>query len=705
MAIDLLLTPEPPVTPRKLARTVISIRIVVTSVALTITTSAMLGVGAVAERNARRALTAEVQARLLLEGRNLARSAAPVLLGEFPELTLHPLVKELAVEHGEIALAVVVDHRGLIQGHPDARELGHPFAPPPGLKSLAPQTPLHDEETLASNDNVMLVSVPIVQTRGRELGTVWVGVYRSYVDGLLEHARQQVILILSIALALGMLATFAIMTWLLRPVDALREGLERIGRGDLETPLAVRDHTELGMLAAAVNTMAGELKEAQTAMVEKERLAHELDLARDIQRSILPTQEIRINDYLVDGTQEPAQEVGGDYYDFFPLEGGKVGVAIADVSGKGLAGCVVMSMLSALLRAFKDTHTSPSMLLSELDMKLTTTLRPGTFVTMFYGVLDPSRSTLTYASAAHCPTLVYRSSTGTIEVERSTGIPLGAIRGGKIRATLQDHVVTIAPGDMVLQYTDGVNETFDPARQHQYGFERLQALVASKAGEGWHSVLLGLRQELSSFRGRTAREDDETLLVIARDGKVAAGTGSHGPAEVKAHPAPRQSKPLEMPATSEGCLALPANLEELPRIRDWLFSCPGIDRLDESEFEVLTSALYEACANIVEHGYNCDRSRLIHLSKLPDGDGPRDGGSNHLEFLIRDQGRAFSADNWMQSDFTSSDVRRRGRGFGLDIIHRAMVHVEYRPSTSDGNLTLLVFDPAKHAKERKLRYA
>ena len=704
MALDMLMTTEPPSTPQKLVRTVISIRIVVTSVALAITTGAMLGVGAVAERNARRALTAEVEARLLLEARNMARSASPVLLAEFPELTLHPLVKELVDEHSEIALAVVVDHRGQIQGHPDARELGRSFAPPPGLKSLNPQTPLHDEETLASNDNLMLVSVPIVQSRGRELGTVWIGVYRSYVDGLLANARQQVILILSIALALGMLATFAIMTWLLRPVDALREGLERIGRGDLETPLAVRDHTELGMLAAAVNTMAGELKEAQTAMVEKERLAHELELAREIQRAILPTQEIRIGDYLVDGTQEPAQEVGGDYYDFFPLEGGKVGVAIADVSGKGLAGCVVMSMLSALLRAFKDTHTSPSVLLSELDTKLATTLRPGTFVTMFYGVLDPGRSTLTYASAAHCPTLVYRNSTKTIEVERSTGIPLGAIRGGKIRSTLQDHVVTIGPGDMVLQYTDGVNETFDPARQHQYGFERLQALVAATAGQGWQSVLQGLQQELSSFRGRTAREDDETLLVIARN-VTAADAVTPPPAEMKTHIKLQESNPLEMPAAREGSLALPASLEELPRIREWLLSRPGIDRLDEGEFEVLNSALYEACANIVEHGYNCDHTRSIQLTKLPDSDGSRDGGSNHLEFLIRDQGRAFSADNWVKSDFTSPNVRRRGRGFGLDIIHRAMVHVEYRPSTSEGNLTLLVFDPAKHAKERKLRYA
>src|SRR6185436_15389628 len=199
---------------------------------------------------------------------------------------------------------------------------------------------------------------------------------------------------------------------------------------------------------------------------------------------------------------------------------------------------------------------SPSVLLTELDTKLNTTLRPGTFVTMFYGVLDPGQNTLTYASGVHFPTLVYRSSTGTIEVERSTGIPLGAIRGGKIRATLQDHVVTIGPGDMVLQYTDGVNETFDPARQHQYGFERLEALVAARAGDGWHSVLLGLRQELSSFRGRTAREDDETLLVIARDGVQAAGIAPQSATLVNAPTAPRQTKALEMPAQIEGALAL-----------------------------------------------------------------------------------------------------------------------------------------------------
>jgi anti-sigma regulatory factor (Ser/Thr protein kinase) len=133
-----------------------------------------------------------------------------------------------------------------------------------------------------------------------------------------------------------------------------------------------------------------------------------------------------------------------------------------------------------------------------------------------------------------------------------------------------------------------------------------------------------------------------------------------------------------------------------------------VQALDSSEFTVLMSALYEACANIVEHGYRGDAGSRIQLGFVPPLEEAARNGDNlqsHMEFVIRDQGRPFSADNWMGSDFSDPQVRRRGRGFGLDIIHRAMVHVEYRPATPEGNITLLVFDPAKHAKERKLRYA
>src|SRR5205814_8410912 len=197
----------------------------------------------------------------------------------------------------------------------------------------------------------------------------------------------------------------------------------RIGRGDLGTPVRLRDRTELGMLADAVNHMAARLRHAQVELVERERLAHELELARQIQSSLLPSRRRVAGPFVIQGSNRAAQEVGGDYFDFFELPDGQIGLAIADVSGKGLAGCMVMSMLSALLRAYRETEASPAALLATLDERLGETLQPGTFVTMFYGVLDPQRGRLVYASAGHSPLLVYRHDGARAETIRTRGIP------------------------------------------------------------------------------------------------------------------------------------------------------------------------------------------------------------------------------------------------------------------------------------------
>jgi serine phosphatase RsbU (regulator of sigma subunit)/anti-sigma regulatory factor (Ser/Thr protein kinase) len=674
-------------------RGTVGIRWIVTVAALAITTGAAVVVGTMDERSARRALTAEVEARLLLEARNLAQAAAPTLLSEFPELTLHPLIRGIQDEQDELALLVVTDHEGRIQGHTDSRQLGTPFMPPFGLAAEPTAHPLETAEQLLGNRELLVVISPIRQGQGRTLGQVVVGLRREYVDDLIARARRQTLAVVGGTLLLATAVTFALMTWLLRSVNTLRAGLERIGRGKLDTVLDVRDRTELGMLARTVNAMTSELREAQHMMVEKERLAHELDLARQIQHSLLPAAPIREGAFRVEGTQHPAAEVGGDYYDYFHLADGRIGLAIADVSGKGLAGCMITSMLSALLRAYKDDHASPSGLLGALDEKLSFSLAPGTFVTMFYGILDPRTGALTYASAAHCPTLVFRKRTRQVDLELPTGIPLGAIRGGAIRGTLKDVTVQLEPGDMVVQYTDGVNEAFDPSRKEQFGFDRLREILAASGAEGWSALQHKLDHALTAWRRESIREDDETLLVVTR----AVNGDAVSSYESEAAPAPKE------PVLAE--LELCARLEELRGIRPWLLGSDGLASLEPEAFEILHSALYETCANIVEHGYGNAGEHRIRLERLPSREGPPGAGSPPTErFLVHDHGEPFRADNWEKSDFADRSVRRQGRGFGLDIIHQAMVRVEYRPSALEGNVTALEFNPSKLPGERR-RYA
>src|SRR6185436_3897189 len=120
----------------------------------------------------------------------------------------------------------------------------------------------------------------------------------------------------------------------------------------------------------------------------------------------------RIGNVFVCGDQKSATEVGGDYYDILSLPDGRVAIAIADVAGKGLGGCLVMAMLSAVLRALRSAETSPSELLARIDAQFAESLRPGMFVTMFYGILDPRTGRMVWASAGHNPMLVYRAATG-----------------------------------------------------------------------------------------------------------------------------------------------------------------------------------------------------------------------------------------------------------------------------------------------------
>src|SRR5262249_38128343 len=152
-------------------------------------------------------------------------------------------------------------------------------------------------------------------------------------------------------------------------------------RGDLDHPIRLGGHSELGLLADAVDDMAVALQKAQAEMLERERLSREVELAREIQRSLLPPHPVTAGAFDVRGDQRAAAEVGGDYWDVLPLPDGRVGIAIADVAGKGLGGCLVMSMLSALLRALRRSYTTPAAMLVALDAELSQTLRPGVFVT------------------------------------------------------------------------------------------------------------------------------------------------------------------------------------------------------------------------------------------------------------------------------------------------------------------------------------
>jgi serine phosphatase RsbU (regulator of sigma subunit)/anti-sigma regulatory factor (Ser/Thr protein kinase) len=659
-----------------------SIRWIVTGAMVLLATGSVIAVGAVAERNARRVLEAEIKAQLLLQARNLAMVGSGALLSSVPEWTLLPLIKELREREAHLAFVVVADRAGVIQAEADVRRLGTRFAPPAGLGLEPGARASIAGEMLQGNRDLLVASAPIVHADGRRLGTSWVALRRVAIQSRLDQARRQQMVVLCLLLLVGTGTALLLSSLLLRPIGALRTGLERIARGDLETRIELQDRTELGALAGVVNRMASELKSAQVELIERERIAHEVQLARRLQRSLLPAAGRVAGPFRIEGMQRAAAEVGGDYFQTLDLPRGRIGLVVADVCGKGLAGSLVTAMLHASLRPLAALHDSPAQLLAALDRQIATMLERGNFVTMFYGILDPERGEVTFASAGHNPVLVVRSG-GRAEWIQSRGSPLAAVRVPGREARYEEVTIRLAPGEVLVQYTDGVHEAFGPDGESGFGLERVAEAAARAAGAGCMAVLAALSEAVCAWRAGAPQHDDETLLVVSRElDRAPDGSGFTPEMDGLAALAQAQARGQR--------LTLPASLRALVRIEDWLATLPELSQLEGRAATLLRLALHEACANVVEHAYGKDGSRTFDLWWLP----ASESGALEGLFLLRDRGAAFRYQSDERPRLEDPALRRRGRGLGLEILRRVMRSVAYHPGTPEGNLTSLSFAAA-----------
>ncbi len=531
---------------------------------------------------------------------------------------------------------------------------------------------------------------------------------------------------------------------LLGPVSVLQSQLESYGLGaapkrDRSDVLATTDT----IAATATQGIQGTQNTQNTQNIQntqntlsatehsdRQARDHEMSLARQIQQSLLPAEDFKTGNFVCSGAYGAAAAVGGDYYDIFPLPRDRVGIVIADVAGKGLGGCMFTAMLAVLLRVIRDHHNSPAALLIDLENCLVDSLRPGTFVTVFYGILEPSTGRLTYASAAHCPLLLYRASNQSIEWRRTAGIPLGAISEGALARSLEDYIVDLRPGDLALQFTDGLNEAWNADRGEQYGYERIAAAVVAAAPRGYQAVLDALCDGARKWASPQQLEDDLTLLTIAQTGTpTATGPAPNPVASSAPHPAPHPApqatnavrarwftpeEQLNDMLSDVPRLTLRADLAELVRLRPWVETCPGIQTLSSEQKMTIESGLFEVCSNIVEHGYDFAPDQEIDLWWVSTtGDDPTDPadatGSPITKaatgvgyFVICDQGRAYDPGSWQAPDLSDPADRRRPRGLGLQIIHSTAKKVVLVANTPAGNLTMLHFDPPHRVGKDKV---
>jgi serine phosphatase RsbU (regulator of sigma subunit) len=244
--------------------------------------------------------------------------------------------------------------------------------------------------------------------------------------------------------------------------------------------------------------------------IERERIEQELKVARSIQQASLPEEVPSLEGWQITPFYQPAREVGGDFYDFFELEDGRVGVVVGDATGKGIPAALVAEATSNMLRAVAQAFgsVSPGEVLARVNETLLARIPPNMFVTSFYAILDPEKCTLSYANAGH--NLPYLWHGGNAQELRARGMPLGLMAG----MGYEEKETILEAGDGAVLYSDGLVEAHDP-KGEMFGFPRVRAHVAERGEE--RSLGDFLMEELYSFVGEGwEQEDDITLLTLRR---------------------------------------------------------------------------------------------------------------------------------------------------------------------------------------------
>jgi serine phosphatase RsbU (regulator of sigma subunit)/predicted ester cyclase len=255
------------------------------------------------------------------------------------------------------------------------------------------------------------------------------------------------------------------------------------------------------------SNLRGQLLEQER--IERARIEQELQVARRIQRASLPKEVPELEGWEIHPIYRPAREVGGDFYDFFELQDGHLGIVVGDATGHGVPAALVMASARSMLRAVARASASPGDALRRVNDTLATDIPPNMFVTCFYAILDPDRGSLTYANAGHDLPYLHRGD-GEAEELRATGMPLGLMPG----MGYEEKQTILEAGEGALLYSDGLAEAHDPEGE-MFGFPRLRELVAEHGEEG--SLEEALLEELYSFVGEGwEQEDDITLLTLRR---------------------------------------------------------------------------------------------------------------------------------------------------------------------------------------------
>jgi phosphoserine phosphatase RsbU/P len=283
-----------------------------------------------------------------------------------------------------------------------------------------------------------------------------------------------------------------------------KKGEQEFSSGELSMLESLSEQASFSIYSSRLNNLVR----------EKQRIDRDLEIAHDIQRLLLPDSFPNIAAADVCAMNLPAQEVGGDYYDFIQVDPDHWGFVIADVSGKGVAGALMMTICRSAIRTKAIDNLSPAQVLRDVNRIIFPDIKDDLFITITYGILNSATREFIFARAGHEPVLVCRAETGQIEAVTGKGMAIGIDSGQVFDSLIEDVSLTLRPQDTVLLYTDGITEAIDEHEQ-EFGRDNLyEAIRTFSKSRNASEVINGLEQRVKRFVGNYPQNDDITLMVV-----------------------------------------------------------------------------------------------------------------------------------------------------------------------------------------------
>ena len=269
-----------------------------------------------------------------------------------------------------------------------------------------------------------------------------------------------------------------------------------------------QDDLELFIALCSLAAIAIDNAKMHKSLMEKQRLVKDMEFARTVQESFLPQKTPEITSYRFSTHYTPAQEVGGDFYDFILLDHDRIGIVIGDVSGKGVPAALYMAKLGSDLRTLAFTEKDPAAALRLLNIQLAERSRRGMFATLLYMELDSKNGSLTISNAGHLPPIVKKADGTVRKLSTAGGSPLGILSG----MTFGQENARLEKGDTAVLYTDGIIEAMN-AKEELYGYERFEKLIHASAADP-DVLKTAVIDDVNRFTGLSPQHDDMTLVCF-----------------------------------------------------------------------------------------------------------------------------------------------------------------------------------------------